>query len=89
MTTRIIVGLSGGTIDGKDVPMEQVAVKVWEVFMTTPTEPFCEVTMHCQIDLKKVLVGVVVLCHPSFWSLQNFCNFYIRIVSTDIECVHI
>ncbi len=66
MTTRIIVGLSGGKIDGKDVPMEQVAVKVWEVFMPTNMETICEVAKPCQVDFKHVLVGVVVLWSSKF-----------------------
>jgi chloramphenicol 3-O-phosphotransferase len=65
VTTRIIVGLSGGKIDGKDVNVEHVVVKVREVFMHVAMEPFCEVVNPCQVDLKEVLVGVVV-----FWSSE-------------------
>lgn len=63
MTTRIIVGLNGGKIDGKDVHVEHVVVKVREVFMPIAIEPFCEVVKPRQVDLKEVVVGVVV-----FWS---------------------
>jgi hypothetical protein len=63
VTTNIIVGLNGGKLDGKDVPLKHVVVKVREVFMPIAMEPFCEVAKPRQVDLKGVLVGVVV-----FWS---------------------
>jgi hypothetical protein len=43
VATRIIVGLGGGKINGKVVPIEHVVVKVKEVLMPTTMEPFCKV----------------------------------------------
>ncbi len=63
MTTSIIVGLSGGKIDGKDVYAEHVVVKVRNFFMPIAMEPFCEVVKPCEVDLKDILIGAVV-----FWS---------------------